>query len=314
MIRSSRPAVDHRLFSTLGTTRDGQPLSYNRAPAADLAGWIARLSVTRLELAPGYELACGLFGDTAAIRIQPRADLTIAPLADPPQRYGKSALFWGSQTRLMPLEVHGSLVSIGIAVRPSAFFALMGNEAADYVDKVVELDPPNSARLQAALAPDALPEEWLRGVEGVLRDIAAERGGIVPEPVTAGFEEIAFLDPGMPIAQAARELDVDRRRLERLVVRDFGMPPKQVLKRARALDMASHLRGVADRDEADAMSLRYYDESHLIREFIALFGMSPRQFTKQPLPLLTLTLEARQARRLEMINRLAPGAKRPWQA
>jgi AraC-like DNA-binding protein len=117
----------------------------------------------------------------------------------------------------------------------------------------------------------------------------------------------------MSITQAAREIDVDRRRLERIVVRDFGMPPKQVLKRARALDMASYLRGVADGDEADAMALRYYDESHLIREFIDLFGMSPRQFTAVPQPLLTLNLEVRQARRLEMINRLEPGARRPWE-
>jgi AraC-like DNA-binding protein len=117
----------------------------------------------------------------------------------------------------------------------------------------------------------------------------------------------------MAIAQAAREIGVDRRRLERLVVRDFGMPPKQVLKRARALDMASHLRGVADAEEGEALALRYYDESHLIREFIELFGLSPRQFAQQSQPLLTMALEARQARRLEMLGRLAPGAKRPWQ-
>jgi len=91
------------------------------------------------------------------------------------------------------------------------------------------------------------------------------------------------------------------------------MPPKQVLRRARALDMASHLRGVADHDEAEALALRYYDQSHLIREFTALFGMSPRQFVDSPQPLMTLSLETRQARRLEMIARIAPGDIRPWQ-
>src|SRR3546814_11208346 len=90
------------------------------------------------------------------------------------------------------------------------------------------------------------------------------------------------------------------------------MPPKQVLRRARALDMASHLRGVADLDEGEEMALRYYDESHLIHEFTALFGMSPRQFVKRPQPILTLALESRQARRLEALNRLAPGQTRPW--
>lgn len=106
---------------------------------------------------------------------------------------------------------------------------------------------------------------------------------------------------------------MEQRRLERCVRRDFGMPPKQVLRRARALDMASHLRGVADHDEAEALSLRYYDQSHLIREFTDLFGMSPRQFVDRPQPLMTLALETRQSRRLEMIERIQPGQIRPWQ-
>jgi hypothetical protein len=91
------------------------------------------------------------------------------------------------------------------------------------------------------------------------------------------------------------------------------MPPKQVMRRARALDMASHLRGVADHDEADQLMLRYYDQSHLIREFTELFGMLPSQFVASPLPLLTVSLEARQARRLEVMERIAPGARRPWE-
>jgi len=90
------------------------------------------------------------------------------------------------------------------------------------------------------------------------------------------------------------------------------MPPKQVLRRARALDMASHLRGVADQAEAEELALRYYDQSHLIRDFTQLFGMSPSQFVARPQPILTLALESRQARRLELLERVPPGGQRPW--
>ena len=107
--------------------------------------------------------------------------------------------------------------------------------------------------------------------------------------------------------------DISARQLERTIRRDFGLPPKQLLRRARALDMASHLRGVADEAEADELILRYYDQSHLTREFTSLFGMSPRQFVEATSPLLTLALESRQSRRLEAIERLAPGDPRPWQ-
>ena len=117
----------------------------------------------------------------------------------------------------------------------------------------------------------------------------------------------------MSVSEAAVECGVERRKLERVVNRDFGMPPKQVLRRARALDMASSLRGVADRDEGEEMALRYYDESHLIHEFTELFGMAPRQFAATPQPILTLALESRQARRLEALRRIEPGQSRPWE-
>jgi len=70
---------------------------------------------------------------------------------------------------------------------------------------------------------------------------------------------------------------------------------------------------VADSTEGEELALRYYDESHLIHEFTELFGMSPGQFVRTPQPILTLALESRQARRLEALNRIAPGQSRPWE-
>ena len=157
------------------------------------------------------------------------------------------------------------------------------------------------------------PEECLQLLEGFMRTRVARCEGRRPDPLSARFEALSLADPTAGIADFAQQCGIDQRRLERLVRRDFGMAPKQVLRRARALDMASHLRGVADDEEADELALRYYDQSHLIHEFVALFGMSPRQFVETPQPILTLALESRQARRLEAIERLAPGALRPWE-
>jgi AraC-like DNA-binding protein len=312
MTRTARPAVDPKIIPGFGTAKNGQPLSYNRAPAADLAGWIARLSVTKFDLPEGYTLSCGLFSDTPAARIQ-LTGLWEYNAPGEVQPHGQ-ALFFGPHTKRMPVRISGSFISLGLSFRPSASNAWTGQASmASTVDRIVPIDTILERHILSLFPSDGGPEDWLCAIEDLVRFHIEQSPGVEPEPITARFEEIAFLDPGMSIAQAAREIGVDRRRLERLVVRDFGMPPKQVLKRARALDMASYLRGVADDDEGEALALRYYDESHLIREFVELFGMSPRQFTIQAQPLLTLTLEARQARRLEMMNRLAPGARRPWE-
>lgn len=314
MLRRKLPAVDPAIAPELGYTRDGQPLSYNRAPAADIAPWIGRLYVTKVSAPADYTLSCGLFSDAPNLRIQTQG-LWTAQTVDGPAHVGNAALFFGPQSRRMPISVTGSFTSVGVTLRPGACTAMQGPRVGDLVDRMVSTSAVSlpAERFLAMLDPDAAPEEWLQQLEQVFRHRIEQMDCPPPDPVTVRFETISYRDPSMTVSDAARECGVDRRTLERVVNRDFGLSPKQVLRRARALDMASYLRGVADCDEADEIALRYYDESHLIHEFTELFGMPPSQFVKRPQPILTLSLESRQARRLESLNRLAPGQIRPWE-
>jgi AraC-like DNA-binding protein len=314
MLRRNRPAVDHSIAPRSGISRDGQPLSWNRAPAADLAPWIARLYVSVVDLPADYELACGLFNDTAMLRIQLAGTWT-AQTADGPRTLGRAALLFGPQAQRMPISVKGSFVSVGIALRPGGCGALKGPKIAEIVNRIVSVGDLglNPDEVLAGFDPAGSPEDWARHLEAFMRGVVEAAGGAEPDPVTARFEAAAFADPTISVAAFAADCGIERRTFERIVRRDFGMPPKQVLRRARALDMASHLRGVADQNEAEELALRYYDQSHLIREFTELFGMSPGQFVATPQPILTLALESRQSRRLELLERLSPGGVRPWE-
>lgn len=314
MIRVGRPAIDRAIVSASGTTRDGQPLSYSRAPAADLAPWVSRVYAAMVEAPADHRLECGLFNDTTFLRIQLCGDWT-AQTAHGPRQMGRAALFFGPQTRRMPIAVRGGFTSIGVALRSGASQALGIAPEAAHMDSFAPLDElglPGQRWLDLCDV-GASAEDFCCAMEGELRAMIGYRRAPVPDAVTARFEAAAYADPTLPVGQLARDLGVELRRLERIVRRDFGLSPKQVLRRARALDMASHLRGVADHDEAEALMLRYYDQSHLIREFTEKFGMGPRQFVDTPQPLMTLALETRQARRLEMIERIAPGGIRPWE-
>ncbi|GLK42130.1 MULTISPECIES: helix-turn-helix domain-containing protein [Novosphingobium] len=314
MQRRNRPAVDPSIAPQQGITRDGQPLSYNRAPAPDLAPWLGRLYVTKVDLPKDYTVSCGLFNDTACVRVQMAGDWA-AQTAEGPVTTRRGAFYFGPHSRRMPISVTGSFVSVGYVIRPGTGTSLKLPRVGEFLDRVVPTDvmtAPSDDFLQV-LDPGATPEEWLQSIEGLVRRQVERLGGAEPDPVTAQFEEISLRDPGISVSDAAAECGVDRRKLERVVSRDFGLPPKQVLRRARALDMASHLRGVADSREGDEIALRYYDESHLIHEFTELFGMSPRQFVTRPQPILTLALESRQARRLEALRRIEPGQARPWE-
>lgn len=314
MSRINKPAIDRTMVSPNGVTRDGQPISYSRAPATDLEPWVGRFYVTVVDMPADHQLDCGLLSDFACIRVQLRGKWK-AETADGVRLSERAAMLFGPHSRRMPISVTGSFISVGVFLRPGACHALKFPETLDLTDRLLtftEFGLPE-ARWLNLFEPDATPEEWIVAMEQEMRKLAFDRSLREPEPISARFEAAAFADPTVNVGQLAKDLGVEQRRLERIVRRDFGMTPKQVLRRARALDMASHLRGVADQEEAEALALRYYDQSHLIREFTAMFGMSPRQFVERPQPLMTLGLETRQSRRLEVIQRIAPGGIKPWE-
>ncbi|WP_260926425.1 helix-turn-helix domain-containing protein [Novosphingobium sp. 9] len=308
------PALDSQIEPVQGVTRDGQPISYNRAPAPDLEPYVGRFYVTKVDMPADYTLSCGLLNDVSCVRIQLAGDWA-AETADGPLTARREAMFFGPQRRKMPISVTGSFISVGIHLRPGACAALGTPLPPDTLDRIRPTDAStvDPEAIIAALTPDGSPEDWITTIEDHLRKAVARAGGKLPDPVTVAFEELAFVNPTMTVAEAAERCGVERRKLERVIARDFGLSPKKVLRRARALDMASHLRGVADEAEGEAIVLRYYDESHLIREFTELFGMSPRHFVATPQPIMTLALESRQAHRLEALKRLQPGESRPWE-
>ena len=215
----------------------------------------------------------------------------------------------------MPVSVRGGFASVGLALRPGTLYALGDMVVEDTVDRIIPYRDLgfNQDALLERFDPASDVEVWMEALEDCVELLIEEAGGKEPDAISAGFHHIALADPTIPVAECAAQLGVEKRTLERTIKRDFGLTPKQVLRRARALDMAAQMRGVADMDEAQELALRYFDQSHLSRDFAALFGMTPMQFVRTPQPLLTITLESRQARRLEELERLPAGAKRPWQ-
>lgn len=69
-------AASPELRSALGHTRAGEPLSNNRAPADDLAPWVARVYATQVEMDPGGTMHCGLISDTPVMRVLFSGDWT----------------------------------------------------------------------------------------------------------------------------------------------------------------------------------------------------------------------------------------------
>lgn len=307
-----------QLRSALGHTRNGEPLSNNRAPARDLAPWVARVYATSVEVEDESRIDCGMIADTPVMRLLFKGDWVAHP-RDGQRRYGPCAVLFGPQTRRMEVGVRGSFATASVALKPGAVHALKGPKVADILDRILFYDDiyghdkwGTSDSLVSLFDPSGSPEHWLRIAENLMRQLVSRTGAEPPDPVIEAFDRAVFADPNLSIGDFVEEHDIERRRFERLVKRAYGENATQVLRRARALDIAAHLRGVADDADAEEAALKFFDQSHMIREFKAFFDMTPRQFAMTPQPFMTLTLEARQARRLEVLGRALPGEVPPW--
>jgi methylphosphotriester-DNA--protein-cysteine methyltransferase len=66
------------------------------------------------------------------------------------------------------------------------------------------------------------------------------------------------------------------RQLERMAKRYYGLPPKTLARKYRALRAASALARGEDLDDA-GLGDSFYDQSHLIREVKRFAGLTPKQ-------------------------------------
>ena len=296
-----------------GATADGMPLSLNRAPAADLDPWVGRVVVTRVHAAPDHEVSCSVFNDLTFSRVV-LAGNWCATTPGGLIQVDHAPVLMGPQSRRMEMTCRGSFWTVNIGLRPGALACLSGAPLSSLVDRVECVDPFGLAGEGENFGyPEVAPIEQLAVIaEARMRAFIERTNPKRPDPISTAFEAASFIDPNTSPGQFAEEHDISLRQVERIVRRDFGMTPRTVMRRARAMDLACHMLGISDRKEEQEFLLRFFDQSHLIREFQHFFGVTPQAFRSRPRPLLTLNLEARAARRLEELARIAPGARRPW--
>ena len=211
------------------------------------------------------------------------------------------ALFFGPNSRHMPLTAHGSFRVVTINFAPGASSAFRLPPQPDTVDHIFRYDPiaRNGAVVMDGYRPQADKRAWLDAAEDALEQALTALAPPRPVPLMTAFETLCLTDPGGSLDDFARDQGVTRRTLERTIHREWGVTPHEARRRARALDMAAVLLGVALEEEEQELRLRYFDQSHMIREMRRYFDMTPGQLMNAPCPLLRITMEIRQSRRLE---------------
>jgi methylphosphotriester-DNA--protein-cysteine methyltransferase len=85
---------------------------------------------------------------------------------------------------------------------------------------------------------------------------------------------------------------LSQRQLERMTKRYYGMPPKKLARKYRAV-RAAHLLAKGDSLDDTALGLAFYDQSHLIREIKQFTGLTPTELKSGSSILTTATMQGR---------------------
>lgn len=190
----------------------------------------------------------------------------------------------GANTLSRRLGFLGRVELMGVRFHEGGAYPFLGVPLNELRNKTTLLDAlagPDLLRLQARLyEAKSLParidllENWLIGRLA----LGKERDALIPASL-ALLRERAGQGP-MPAL--AHDLAVSQRHLERLYQSQVGMSPKQYAQLLRVETARQALKQLNGQTTTRlAAELGFYDQSHFIREFSAVVGVTPYAYLKR---------------------------------
>lgn len=190
----------------------------------------------------------------------------------------------------------GPLWCVGAGLLPPAWVSLVGKEADRLIDRAIDVEtligdaaPKIYADILASDSTDARFALLCDLLDAVTRP---------SDPAQLAFTQLvdAWLidSPEPEVDDLVARSGLSMRQLERMAKRFYGLPPKTLARKYRALRAAAALARGEDLD-ANGMSDSFYDQSHLIREVKRFAGLTPQQIRAQESHLLTSISEGRKS-------------------
>jgi AraC-like DNA-binding protein len=181
----------------------------------------------------------------------------------------------GTMTRAVLYRPRGPSQLVAVRFRPGGAAPFLNVTADELTDRRVDAADAGCGWLEAARFAECSPSTAIRALERALLQRLARVGP--PDPLVAHGVATLCGNGSPSVFTLARDVGLSRQHLTRLFKRHVGLSPKQLARVARlqrAIVRLQHGNGAADLAHA-AAALGYFDQSHMIREFGDLAGVSP---------------------------------------
>lgn len=174
----------------------------------------------------------------------------------------------------------------GIKFRPGAFYPFVKSSISDFTDKVIPLTQvfgADALALEQAMVPldDTEHDRMVALAETFLR----ERLPAEDDHVRVVNEIVACISADHAITKVdavSSRTGVGMRQMQRLFSLYVGVSPKWVIKRFRLHEALERLAAGHEVDWPQlALDLGYFDQAHFIKDFKAMVGQSPVDYTRR---------------------------------
>ena len=256
------------------------------APALPLRSFVSHYAGARMHDAPHWEHA-GLPSRhiDLIVSLGRPIEITRMPGAQSPGAY--TAFVSGLQQMPALVRMGGELDCLHVFLKPGAARSLLGvsgREVASQVVHLADISHPMSNELMERLSG---ARTWLERFAEVDRVFLGRlRPVTMPAAMAWAWRSLATSHGRRAVHELARDIGFSRRHFGERFTSEFGIAPKAAARVLR-FEHACRLFLRAPRRIADvAMASGFYDQAHMVREWHALAGCSPREWILGQLPFI----------------------------
>ncbi|MEU5940541.1 AraC family transcriptional regulator [Micromonospora sp. NPDC047548] len=193
----------------------------------------------------------------------------------------RDATVMGPLRRTWVRDLSGSGWALGVMFRPGAFRDVLGAPVNTLTDRGVavrDVFGPAGDQFAAAVRGAVTDEERFAQAAAFFADrLAAPSAEQLA--ATAAVERVRDDEAIVRVADLARSCHWSIRHLQRLFSECVGVTPKWAIRRYRLVNAAERVARQREvRWDLLAHELGYSDQSHLVRDFTSVIGMSPARY------------------------------------
>jgi AraC-like DNA-binding protein len=187
---------------------------------------------------------------------------------------------------------------IGVHFKPGGAFPFLGLPAGDLANTHVDLERlwgPSAGRLRDRLCEARTSAERFQLLQEAL--LSRLYHGVEQHyAVSAALEMFGKNQGGPRVREAAKYVGLSQRRFIEVFKAEVGMTPKLFSRIQRFQQTRTFIQHNPSINWADlAGGLGYFDQSHLIREFLEFSGLSPTDYLKKQLNFLEQNIRATES-------------------